>query len=104
MPKRTASNAPVAPDRAARRRAQRRLKAKQQTRTYPPLAGETRDVVDTNAAAFYLSRAPQTLRLWACNENGPVVPSTRKPLAPIHINGRLSWSVAFLRELVRMPE
>jgi hypothetical protein len=90
----------VATDGAARREAQRRLRAKRQARTYPPLANETRDVVDTNAAAFYLWREPQTLRVWACKENGPIVPSTKEPLKPININGRLGWSVAFLREIV----
>ena len=54
--------------------------------TFPPLALETRTAVPTEAAAYYLSRRPQTLRAWACLENGP--------LRPIRINGRLSWRVA----------
>lgn len=53
---------------------------------FPPLAQETRTAVPTKAAAYYLSRKPQTLRAWACLENGP--------LRPVRINGRLSWRVA----------
>jgi hypothetical protein len=59
---------------------------------YVPLAQEMRPAVDTAAAAYYLSRKPQTLRGWACLENGPV--------RPIRINGRLAWPVAELRRLL----
>lgn len=59
---------------------------------FPPLAQETRPAVDTAAAAFYLSRRPQTLRGWACMENGPI--------RPIRINGRLAWKVAEIRALL----
>jgi hypothetical protein len=37
----------------------------------------------TAEAAKALNRAPQTLRKWACLENGPI--------RPIRINGRLAW-------------
>jgi hypothetical protein len=60
--------------------------------TFPPLAQESRTAVPTDAAAFYLSRKPQTLRQWACLENGP--------LRPIRINGRLSWSVAGIKAVL----
>ena len=53
---------------------------------------ETRSVVDTATAAHYLNRRPQTLRTWACLENGP--------LRPLRINGRLAWPVAELRRCV----
>lgn len=59
---------------------------------YPPLALETRSAITTPEAAFHLNRAPQTLRLWACKENGP--------LRPIRVNGRLAWPVAELRRLL----
>ena len=62
------------------------------TPTFTPLALETRPAVDTAAAAHYLSRRPQTLRGWACLENGP--------LRPIRINGRLAWKTADLRRLL----
>ncbi len=59
---------------------------------YPPLESVTRPAVDTATAAHYLNRRPQTLRGWACLENGP--------LRPIRINGRLSWPVAELRRVL----
>lgn len=55
---------------------------------FPPLAKETRSHVPTEAAAHYLSRRPQTLRGWACREDGPI--------RPHRINGRLLWPVAEL--------
>ena len=54
-----------------------------------PLALETRTVLPTPEAAFHLNRAQQTLRLWACREDGPI--------RPLRINGRLVWPVAELR-------
>jgi hypothetical protein len=59
---------------------------------YPPLEQVTRPAVDTAAAAYYLSRKQQTLRGWACLENGP--------LRPLRINGRLAWPVADLRRVL----
>ena len=60
--------------------------------TFPPLAHETRTAVTTEAAAYYLSRKPQTLRAWACLENGPI--------RPIRINGRLSWKIADIQSVL----
>lgn len=57
-----------------------------------PLADETRAALDTAAAAYHLSRRPQTLREWACKENGP--------LRPIRVNGRLAWPVSELRRVL----
>ena len=57
-----------------------------------PLALETRTVLPTPEAAFHLNRAPQTMRLWACREDGPI--------RPIRINGRLAWPVAELRRVL----
>lgn len=56
------------------------------------LADETRSAINTNAAAFHLGRKPQTLRKWACFEDGPI--------RPVRINGRLAWSVAQLKQLL----
>ena len=56
------------------------------------LERESRVAVDTNVAAYYLNRRPQTLRGWACKENGP--------LRPIRINGRLAWPVCEIRRLL----
>ena len=60
--------------------------------SFVPLTQETRNAVDTAAAAFHLNRKPQTLRSWACFENGPI--------RPIRINGRLAWPVRELRRLL----
>jgi len=56
------------------------------------LQQEARANLPTNEAAFHLNRAEQTLRLWACDESGP--------LRPIRINGRLAWPVAELRRVL----
>ena len=57
-----------------------------------PLELETRPTVETAAAANYLHLAPQTLRIWACKETGP--------LRPRRINGRLHWATAEIRSLL----
>ena len=64
----------------------------QSEQQFTPLAQQQRTHVDTAAAAYYLSRRPQTMRGWACLENGPI--------RPIRIHGRLAWSVAELRRLL----
>ena len=61
-------------------------------RMFPPLAHETRLTVETECAAFHLNRRPQTLRLWACQENGPI--------RPIHVHGRLAWKVADIQAVL----
>lgn len=50
------------------------------------------EVLPTNEAAPAINRAPQTLRKWACLENGPI--------RPIRINGRLAWKVSDLQKLL----
>ena len=57
----------------------------------PPIETVTCPNVDTVAAAYYLNRKAQTLRIWACKEKGPI--------APLHINGRLAWPVSRIKEL-----
>jgi len=57
-----------------------------------PLVHEKRTALDTNEAAFHLGRQPQTLRKWACYEDGP--------LRPVRINGRLAWLVADIKRLL----
>jgi hypothetical protein len=59
---------------------------------FPPLESVTAPNVPTEQAAFYLIRKSQTLRKWACLENGPI--------RPIRINGRLAWRVADIKSLV----
>jgi hypothetical protein len=62
---------------------------------FPPLESVTRPNVDTAAAAYYVNRREQTLRCWACHENGPI--------RPLRINGRLAWPVAELRRVLGVP-
>lgn len=59
---------------------------------FPPLEQVARPTVNTEAAAYYLNRKPQTMRSWASTENGPI--------RPIRINGRLAWNVAAIRALL----
>jgi hypothetical protein len=59
---------------------------------FVPLDIEARVAVDTACAAYHLSRRPQTLRGWACHEDGP--------LRPLRVNGRLAWKVADLRQIL----
>lgn len=57
-----------------------------------PLETVTRPTVGTSLAAYYLNRKPQTLRTWACLENGPI--------RPLRINGRLEWRVQDIKKLM----
>lgn len=58
----------------------------------PTLDTITTNLVNTDLAAFYLNRTPQTLRVWACKGTGP--------LQPIRVNGRLGWPVDEIRKIV----
>ncbi|RYF49332.1 MAG: hypothetical protein EOO38_08155 [Cytophagaceae bacterium] len=62
------------------------------TATFPQLESLTQPAVSTEQAAFYLNRRPQTLRCWACLENGPI------PCMRVH--GRLAWPVAGIKALL----
>ena len=66
--------------------------AAKQAQHFPPIETETRSHVETGCAAFHLTRKPQTMRAWACLENGPI--------RPTRINGRLAWSVADIKRLL----
>ncbi|WAL82779.1 DNA-binding protein [Pandoraea sp. XJJ-1] len=50
------------------------------------------EVLPTDEAAAAINRKPQTLRKWACLENGPI--------RPVRINGRLAWKVSDLQTLL----
>lgn len=54
------------------------------------------EVLPTDQAAAAINRKPQTLRKWACLENGPI--------RPIRINGRLAWRVADLAKLLNVGQ
>lgn len=59
---------------------------------FPPLDSVTRPTITTEEASFYLNRRPQTLRGWACHEDGPIRPQ--------RVYGRLSWPVAEIKQLL----
>jgi hypothetical protein len=67
------------------------MKAKTEQQ-FLPLELETRPTVDTAACAFYLRKAQQTLRIYACRENGP--------LRPIRVGAHLHWRTADIRRLL----
>lgn len=74
---------------------QKNVKAANATKrgiNFPPLDQETRSHVDTACTAYHLNRKDQTLRAWACLENGPILPH--------RINGRLAWAVADIKKLL----
>lgn len=63
------------------------------TAAFPPLEKETRPAVDTAAAAYYLNRQPQTLRIWAMRDGSG-------PIRPRRVNGRLAWPVCDLKRVL----
>lgn len=63
---------------------------------FPPLELETRPTVDTAAAAHYLHAAPQTLRIWACKESGPIRPRRIPGSAKLH------WPTAEIKRVLGM--
>ncbi len=59
---------------------------------FTPLDLETRPTVTTAAAAFYLRKAQQTMRIYACRENGPI--------RPIRVGAHLHWRTDEIRALL----
>jgi len=59
-----------------------------------PIRTEMHSHVDTNTAAGLLCRSAQTLRKWACYEDGP--------LRPVRVNGRLAWALADIQRLLKL--
>lgn len=59
---------------------------------FPPLEAVTAPYVDTDQAAHYLLRKATTLRIWACNEAGLVLPK--------RVGRRLFWPVADIRRVL----
>lgn len=64
------------------------------TENFPELAAvaKGRDTLPTHEAAVAINRRPQTMRKWACLENGPI--------RPIRIHGRLAWKISDLQNLL----
>ncbi|MBF5056590.1 hypothetical protein Y5W_01884 [Alcanivorax sp. 521-1] len=63
---------------------------------FPPLEAVTSPTVGTAAASYYLNRRQQTLRSWACLENGPIQPR--------RVNRRLAWPVSEIRRVLGVEE
>jgi hypothetical protein len=63
-----------------------------QANRYPPLDEITAPTLATPAAAHYMNRRPQTLRTWACFDDGPI--------KPIRVNRRLAWRVADIKKVM----
>lgn len=61
---------------------------------FTPLDRETRSALPTIEAAHHLNRKPQTLRVWACDETGPI--------QPIRIGTRLAWRTDDIRRVLGM--
>jgi hypothetical protein len=55
----------------------------------------TRTHLTTKEAAYFLNRRPQTLRGWACHEDGP--------LLPVRVHGHLAWPVSELKRVLESP-
>lgn len=91
MPTHTNQPGPAAAGEEAQTSASPR-RAATDPQTFPPLELVNRPTVPTEQAAFYLCRRPQTLRGWACKEDGP--------LRPVRLNGRLLWPVSELRRVL----
>ena len=66
------------------------------TAPYPPLALVTKPNLTTAEAAYYLDRAPQTLRVWAMRDGAG-------PIRPKRIGGILAWSTAETKALAGVP-
>jgi len=64
----------------------------QEVKNFTPLESETRTAIPTEDAAYHLNRKSQTLRAWACLENGAI--------RPVRINGRLAWKVSDIKALL----
>ncbi|TSA11930.1 MAG: hypothetical protein D4R79_08595 [Comamonadaceae bacterium] len=66
----------------------------QSEQRFTPLETETRPTVDTAAAAHYLHLAPQTMRIYACRESGPLRPRRLPGSSKLH------WVTADIRGLL----
>ena len=64
---------------------------------FQPLELVNKPNLTTAEAAFYLNRAPQTLRAWACLENFPAGLRCRR------IGGLLAWPTVEVKALAGVP-
>lgn len=61
-------------------------------KTLVPLDQESRATIPTWEAAAHLSRAQQTLRIWAMRNDGPV--------KALRVHGRLAWPVSEIKKVL----
>jgi hypothetical protein len=61
---------------------------------FTPLELETRPTVETAAASHYLHLAPQTMRIHACRQTGPI------RVIRIPGSAKLHWPVAEIRRVL----
>lgn len=59
---------------------------------YPPLESVTKPTLTTAEYAYYINIRPQTARVHACKDNGP--------LKPKRVNGRLHWPTSETKKLL----
>jgi hypothetical protein len=67
-------------------------------KTFQPVALEleTRAALPTPEAAYHLNREPQTLRVWAIRNDGPV--------KCLRVGGRLQWPVAGIKRVMGVTQ
>jgi hypothetical protein len=70
--------------------------APRQDRGYTALDDIVRPMLTTAEAAYYLNRRPQTLRIWACKEEGPI--------RPVRLHGRLGWPLSEIRQYLGVQQ
>lgn len=63
---------------------------------YPPLESVTKPNLTTAETAHYLNRRPQTLRAWACREDGPI--------RPTRVHGLLAWPTAETKRIAGVTQ
>lgn len=63
------------------------------TGQFLPLEQVTKPNLKTDEAAYYLNRAPQTLRIWAMRDG-------KGPIRPRRVGGLLAWSTVEVKALV----
>ena len=63
---------------------------------YPPLELQTKPALSTDELCFYIGVRPQTARVWACKETGPI--------RPIRLPGSalLRWPTAEVKALLKV--
>ena len=64
----------------------------QLTAQFLPLEQVTKPNLKTDEAAYYLNRAPQTLRIWAMRDG-------KGPIRPRRVGGLLAWSTVEVKAL-----